>query len=322
MNAGLFEVGEKDLRAALEAEPDRVDNLKSLAIARERQGDDAGAGDLYGRMLQIDPEDATASTALGRLAEARGDAAQAERLYREAIEKRPGSPEAIWRLAALLIERGDDQIGEALLSEAPDPPDAILALRVAAIEMDGGRTESAAARLEKGLAKGDPPAAFAPAIATILEASGRQALALRVYESALKQAPDSWELKNGVAWCSAQLGRDLDRALALAQQAALASKGNPAVLDTLASVQLRRGDPKSALATADRGLARADAVSRHHLLFVRATALRALGRRAEARRSAEAALAGDAKSATSWRAAAEVLARDLGSDTSGPPSPP
>ena len=322
VNAGLFEVGEKDLRAALEAEPDRVDNLKSLAIARERQGDDAGAGDLYGRMLQIDPEDATASTALGRLAEARGDAAQAERLYREAIEKRPGSPEAIWRLAALLIERGDDQIGEALLSEAPDPPDAILALRVAAIEMDGGRTESAAARLEKGLAKGDPPAAFAPAIATILEASGRQALALRVYESALKQAPDSWELKNGVAWCSAQLGRDLDRALALAQQAVLASKNNPAVLDTLASVQLRRGDPKSALATADRGLARADAASRHHLLYARAAALRALGRRAEARRSVEAALAGDSKAPNSWRAAAELLARDLGSDTSRSPSPP
>jgi tetratricopeptide (TPR) repeat protein len=322
VNAGLFELGERDIRAALEAEPDRPDYLNILALARERRGDDGGASDLYHHLLEIDPNDASASTALGRLAEARRDQVEAERQYRLAIEHRPGSPEPIWRLAALRMEQGDLEIAGALLAEAPDPPDPVLALRVAAVEMDAGRTESASARLEKGLAKGDLPAPFAPAAAAILEAGGRLAAALRVYESALAAMPDSWQMKNGVAWCSTLLGRDLDRALELAQQASRASKGNPSVLDTLASVQLRRGEPKAALATAERGLARADAGTRPHLLFVRAAALRALGRRAEARRGVEAALADGGAGAASWRAEAAALARELGSDTSPPPSPP
>ena len=322
VNAGLYEVGERDIRAALEAEPDRPDYLNILALARERRGDDAGASDLYHHLLEIDPNDASASTALGRLAEARRDQAEAERQYRRAIEQRPGSAEPIWRLAALRMEQGDLEIAGALLAEAPDPPDPVLALRVAAVEMDAGRTESASARLEKGLAKGDLPAPFAPAAATILEAGGRLAAALRVYESALAAMPDAWQMKNGVAWCSTLLGRDLDRALELAQQASRASNGTPSVLDTLASVQLRRGEPKAALATAERGLARADAETRPHLLFVRAAALRALGRRADARRGVEAALADGGAGAASWRAEAAALARELGSDTSPPPSPP
>ncbi len=322
VNAGYFDVGERDIRAALEAEPDRPDYLTILAIALERRGDDAGASALYHRLLEIDPQDASASTALGRIAEGHRDLPEAERQYRRAIEQRPGSAEPIWRLAALRMERGDLAIGEALLAEAPDPPDPILALRVAAIEVDAGSTESANAKLEKGLAKGDLPASLAPAAATILEMGGRLAVALRVYESALVAAPDAWEMKNGVAWYSSLLGRDLDRALELAQQASRESKGNPAVLDTLASVQLRRAEPKAALATAERGLAKADDASRPHLLFVRAAALRALGRRAEARRGVEAALADAATGAAAWRAEAEALAGELSSDTSPSPSPP
>ncbi len=315
VNAGRLDVGERDIRAALEAEPDRPDFLRTLALARERGGDGAGASDLYRRMLELDPNDALASTALGRLAEANRDLAEAERLYRRAIEQRPGSSEPIWRLAALRMEQGDLEIGSALLAEAPGPPDPVVALRVAAIEMETGRRESAAARIEKGLAQGELPAQLAPAAAAILEAGGRIVLALRVYESALAAAPDAWQLKNGVAWYSALLGRDLDRALELAQQALRASKGDPSVLDTLAAVQLRRGEPKAALATADRALAKADAAARPHLYYLRAAALRGVDRPADARKAVEAALAAESTSTASWRSEAEALARELSSAT-------
>ena len=322
VNAGYLDVGERDIRAALEAEPDRPDSVRTLAIARERGGDAAGASDLYRRMLELDPSDASASTGLGRLAEAHRDLAEAERQYRRAIEQRPGSAEAIWRLAALRMEQGDLEIGNALLAEAPDPPDPVVALRIAAIEMESGRSESAAARLEKGLAQGELPAPLAPVAAVILEAGGRLVPALRVYESALRAAPDAWQLKNGVAWYSALLDRDLDRALELAQQAMRASKGDPSVLDTLATVQLRRGEAKAALATADRGLAKADAAARPHLLFVRAAALRAVDRLADARKAVDAALVAGSASAAPWRPEAEALARELHSATSRSPSPP
>jgi predicted Zn-dependent protease len=147
------------------------------------------------------------------------------------------------------------------------------------------------------------------------------AIALRVYESALVAMPDSWQMKNGVAWYSSLLGRDLDRALELAEQASRASKGDPSVLDTLASVQLRRGEPKAALATADRGLAKADAASRPHLLFVRAAALRVLGRPADSRRAVEAALADPSTGTAAWLPEAQTLALELRSDTSRLPSP-
>jgi hypothetical protein len=44
------------------------------------------------------------------------------------------------------------------LAEAPDPPDPVPALRVAAIELKDGRTEFAAARVEKGLARAEAEA--------------------------------------------------------------------------------------------------------------------------------------------------------------------
>lgn len=320
-NAGLLDEGERDIRAALAREPERADYLNVLALVHEKRGDDVGAIEIYRRLLEIDPNDATASVALGRIAESNRDLPEAERQYRRALEQRPGSSEAIWRLAGLRMEAGDLATGDALLAEAPDPPDPLLALRVAAVESGAGRRASAAARLDAGLAKGILPAQFAVAAASILEADGRFASALRVSEAALESAPDAWQMQNGVAWYAALLGRDLDRALTLAQQAARASKNDPSVLDTLATVQLRRGDAKAALAAADRGLTRADAASRSHLLLVRAGALRALARRGPAREAARAALAATAPDAA-WRGEAEALIRQLDSDTSAAASPP
>lgn len=321
VNAGLLDEGERDIRAALAREPERADFQTVLALVHEKRGDDAGAIAIYQHLLEVDPNDAAASVALGRIAESKRDLPEAERQFRRAIEQRPGSGEAIWRLAALRMEAGDLATADALLSEAPEPPDPLLALRVAAVEAGAGRRASAAARIDAGLAKGPLPPQFAIAAASILEADGRLASALRVSEAALESAPDAWQMQNGVGWYAALLGRDLDRALTLAQQAARASKNDPSVLDTLATVQLRRGEATAALATADRGLARADAASRAHLLFVRAAALQALGRRVPAREAAAAALAAVAPDST-WRGEAEALVRKLDSDTSAAASPP
>jgi arylsulfatase A-like enzyme/Tfp pilus assembly protein PilF len=280
LNAGALDAAERDTRAALERAPDRPELVRMLGLVAERRRDVEGARRLLEQALALDESDPASWTALGRLAETQGDRGEAERRYREALARSPHFGDATWRLAALLVEGGDLDGGRALLAEAEEATDALVALRVAAAEQGAGDPESAAKRLEPVLEKTDLPASLVPGAGAILEAGGRGAAALRLYERALRADPKAWPLQNGVAWGLTQQGRELDRALELAESAVRASGGEPAVLDTLATVQLRRGDARAALATADRALAKADPSLRPHLEEVRAGALAALGRSA------------------------------------------
>jgi arylsulfatase A-like enzyme/tetratricopeptide (TPR) repeat protein len=322
LNAGLLDEAERDVRAALERAPSRPELVRMLGLVAERRRDVDAARRLFEQALALDESDPASWTALGRLAESQGDRAAAERLYRDALARSPRFDDATWRLAALRMEQGDIDGGRALLAEAEDPSDALVALRVAAAEMEAGYEESAAERVDRALEGAELPPALVPAAAAILEQGGRSAAATRLYEKALLAEPSSWQLQNGVAWGLALAGRELDRALDLARSAVRGSQGEPAVLDTLATVQLGRGEAAAALATADRALANADEGLRSHLHYVRAQALASLGRRSQARAAVAQALADGDGEPPAWRADAETLAAQLESDTSRPSRPP
>jgi arylsulfatase A-like enzyme/tetratricopeptide (TPR) repeat protein len=282
VRAGLLEEAARDLGAALARSPGNPEVLRLLGLVEEGRRSWAAARLHYESALRSDPADGAALAGLGRIAEAEGDRAAAEARYREAIERQPATIEARWRLAALLFEGGDEAGAADLLEAGEGQPDSLTALRVAAAELASGDAASAAARLERAIEGIDlPPPLVLPA-AAILTEGGRSEAAQRIYELALRADPDSWEAQNGVAWGLVEERRDLDRALDLAQSAAKASKGEPAVLDTLATVQLRRGDPRAALATVERALPRAGAELRPHLEALRTEALAALGRSARA----------------------------------------
>jgi len=83
------------------------------------------------------------------------------------------------------------------------------------------------------------------------------------------------------------------------------------VLDTLALVRLARGEAREALATADRALRRAAPELRPHLEYLRAEALYALARPAEAQRALRGALASQAAADTEWRDDAQALSDRL-----------
>ena len=124
-------------------------------------------------------------------------------------------------------------------------------------------------------------------------------------------APDAAAAKNDVAWTLARSGGDLDRALALAEEAHRSAPAAPEVVDTLAVVRLRRGEARQALALLDATLAAApDAPA--VLSLRRAEALLALGRREEARRALDRALSGLRPPLPGWTDGAEKLARQLG----------
>lgn len=322
IRAGLLDAAERDLDAALAHAPGRAELLRMRGLVAELRHDVPAARALYERALASDASDAQAATGLGRLAEGAGDAERAEARYREALARQPGEAEATWRLAALRAERGDLAEAQALLSEAGEAPEPFVVWRVASAEAKAGQLGSAAARLD-GALRGSIPTSLVVAAAPLLEAGGRSAAALRVQEEALRAEPDSWQLQNGVAWGLAVAGRDLDRALELGRAAVRGSRDDPAVIDTLAEVEVRRGEAGPALASADRALRRAsEPALRAHLYWVRARAAAALGRRGEAQRDVVRALESAPGLEVPWRAEAEAFARETGSDTSGSASPP
>lgn len=109
--------------------------------------------------------------------------------------------------------------------------------------------------------------------------NGNAARAAELYEAALAEDPNLAGAKNDLAFLLAREGRDLDRALQLAQEAQQALGNVPQVVDTLGYVMLRRGLAGPAaeqfgsalLLAEERGEASAD------LHYHMGLALRALG---------------------------------------------
>ena len=121
-----------------------------------------------------------------------------------------------------------------------------------------------------------------------------------------------------MAWTLARLGRDLDRALALARRAAGARPEDANVADTLATVHLARGEHGDAARIAGNALRGAAGPERGHLQYVRAAGLAGLGRRPEAREALAQALAEPASDPPAfWIASARDLASRLESAEPG-----
>jgi tetratricopeptide (TPR) repeat protein len=83
--------------------------------------------------------------------------------------------------------------------------------------------------------------------------------AVRVYEAALAKKPDFWPAANDLAWLLCDRGTttaELNKALALAQNALTIRPGEPILTDTLGWVQYRMGDLERALANLERAQAK------------------------------------------------------------------
>ena len=251
-----------------------------LGVVYERTGKLEEARASYEEASRIAPGMGWPVVGLGRIAELRGDRAAAAELYRRARDLRVPTPEAIWRLAALRLEDGArDEAFELLASLPPGrvrEPGAVV--RLAEAERASGRADLALLRTEGALREHPRSAPLHRLHGALLEAKGDAAGATRAREAAAAAEPRNVASMNDLAWSLAKEGRDLDRALALAQGAIDVAGPLPPLLDTLATVQVARGETSAARETIERALPGADPALREHLLELRARLGPASGR--------------------------------------------
>jgi tetratricopeptide (TPR) repeat protein len=154
-----------------------------------------------------------------------------------------------------------------LAANAGDVPGAIEHLD-AAFELAPYRIEYAYGAAQLALASGDPSA-------------------VQRLESVVARAPGHAGARNDLAWLLAERGGDLDRALALAQEAR-GLDASPEILDTLGWVHLKRGEADKAVAVLEEAAASGPAAPT--LLYHLAMALKEIGDEARARERLEQAL--------------------------------
>jgi arylsulfatase A-like enzyme/Flp pilus assembly protein TadD len=252
---------------------DAMGVLQELSLAQA----DLHAGRPEQALERLRALDDTATSVVAHRAAAAlaaGDPAAAARAARTLLAREPGRTDMRILLARALAEQGRQ--GEADLALAALEPDAApaawVALGAARGELAGGRNQAALRRLELARARHPDDLSLAQAHGNLLEAAVRLDEALQARETALALAPEDPGAANDVAWTLALLGRDLERAQALARRAIAEAGDDPALLDTLATVLLRQGDRQGALDAIERALPEAQGETRAHLLELRAEA--------------------------------------------------
>jgi tetratricopeptide (TPR) repeat protein len=282
---GRLDLVEQAAEEMLRRDPDDSMALSTLAVALSGSGRADQARRTLERALARHPDDPQLVIAQARVAEAEGELETAAALYIRAEGMGEDSGEARHCLAVVRLRQGRVADADALVSGLPEVfiQHPSLGTRLGAAYLDAGRPERAAQLLAR-TARANPHVPRVKQLrAAALSAAGRHEEALAVTRRAYALEPDEATAANDLAWALAIVGRDLDRALELAREAADALPEEAAALDTLATVHLVRGEHADALATAHRALPGAPAPIGRHLHYVEAEALAGLGRTQEAR---------------------------------------
>ena len=272
----------RELRSALERDPDNLAALEDMAVALAEQGRFDGAEGALDRALALAPESAALHLSRAQLEGARGRWESALAGADAALALAPHDVGALaLRAEALdrLGRRAEAAAGlERALAVAPAEP--LLEVRYAEIvELPAGRVDAAEARLVRATARQPHLAAAWRALGQVREAARRPADARDAYGEGLRFQPRDPTLHTALGLLLA----DSDPALArrhLGQAIELSPAPSLAVLNALGDLLAVDGDAAGAARAWGRVVERPapTADDRHQ----RAAALRSLGRPQEA----------------------------------------
>ena len=244
------------------------------------------AGLIAHRALVADPSSAEAHEILGAIAVRQSNLGTALVEYEQALMVEPHSQPAIRELADV-YRKG--KVQRSMLAKiektASSPPKSAALMEIAgrlyadhawqadarrclrlALLWDPERTSAATMLAQLYLSSGHRAAAeeLLSRNSTARADAGKTVAEVNVqanYERVLREGDPTGAAANNLAWNYAQQGIKLDRALELAQQARLLAPRNPAVLDTLGVVHLKRREYTKAVQTLEKAMALAVVVS-------------------------------------------------------------
>lgn len=234
-------------------------------------------------LIPEDQRDAGALFALGRLDLAFGRPEQAHTRLLKAYEEAPQNANVLATLLAIDRKAGRLEVSAKRIEEAAElsPKDSKIAELQAEVAAAGGDLDASKAALERAVSLDEANLSAHLALADLERRAGNQDGMLSVLERAAAGSPNSSDLqyrlgliyeqagkvdqsiaaynkaialnenlggaKNNLAYLLANEGRDLDRALELAQQAKELMPDDPNSADTLGWVLLKRGVPSAAI---------------------------------------------------------------------------
>ncbi len=176
-----------DFRVAARLAPGSADLLQAQGAVLVRLGRGREAVAAFTRALQLRPDLGPAWYDLGMAQIGEGDVAAARGSLVQAVERLPGHAEPLGQLSALAARRGDwdeaRRLAQAAL--ALDPACASATRALAEADLQAGRPEEGALRLEAWLGRGFPPGAprrlALGLLADVRERQGRYADAFALY---------------------------------------------------------------------------------------------------------------------------------------------
>jgi tetratricopeptide (TPR) repeat protein len=210
-----FDAARAYLLAALEEIPDSIDIINSLYLIDRREDKVDETIARIEAALEDNPEKAALYTLRGKVALSEGRSAGAEADFKKAIDLEPDALSAYESLARFYASTG--RLGEAIETY-----------------------ESAVTVRPKA-------AQLFHLLGVLYELAGDKQKAIENYELAIRHQPNLGEAKNNLAYLFADSGENLDRALALAQEAKALMPDSVNAADTLGWVLYKRGVPGAAI---------------------------------------------------------------------------
>ena len=202
-----------------------------------------------------------------------GQIAESKVLIEAAVKERPDDAEVARVQGELALAERDYGLAEQSLRRATelDPKNMDAYQQLASFYQASGQLDETLETYERALEQQPNEARLHHSIAVLYELSGRIDEAIVKYERAIELNSDLGQSKNNLAYLLAEAGRDLDRALQLAQDAKSLMPGSGNAADTLGWVLHKHGKASAAVGYLNEAVATIDpgspnlGIVRHHL---------------------------------------------------------
>jgi Tfp pilus assembly protein PilF len=281
---------EPEIDALMKAHPDNAAVHALNGSLQLIKGNLRGARQEYERGLEINPRSLEALTGLVTLDMAERNVKKARALVDARVAAEPKRAEVLVLAARVYMVDSDLASAERTLRQAisADPTSSAAYGLLGQVYLVQRRLDQAKVEFEE-IAKRNPKDISSRTIlGMIAEVQKNGSEARQRYEQILEINPRAAVAANNLAWMIAEEGRDLDRALQLAQTAAELLPNRPEVQDTIGWIYYRKEMPTLAIRPFQESISKdpGNPTYHYHLALAYAKA----GEMAQARQSALTAL--------------------------------